>query len=58
MEWTVSFDKYCGAALVSTRGYGIGRQFQLLADGRVTADLQVFTDHDRAAEWLCAANVG
>jgi hypothetical protein len=37
----------------SAADYGLGRQFQMLADGRVSAELQVFTDLSSANEWLC-----
>ena len=37
----------------SIADYGLGRQFQGLADGHVSAELQVFTDESSATEWLC-----
>lgn len=36
--------------------YGLGRQFQSLAEGRVTAELQIFTDEASATDWLCRDN--
>jgi hypothetical protein len=37
----------------STADYGVGRQFQMLADGRVAAELEIFADEPSAKEWLC-----
>jgi hypothetical protein len=34
--------------------YGLGRQFQGLAEGNVAAQLGVFADEVSAREWLCA----
>jgi hypothetical protein len=38
----------------STSDYGLGRQFQSLADGHVSAELGIFADEESAKEWLCA----
>lgn len=38
----------------SAADYGVGRQFQLLAEGRVSADLEIFADEQAATAWLCA----
>ncbi len=42
----------------SAADYGIGRQFQNLAAGHLSAELQVFTDEALAREWLCASEQG
>ena len=35
--------------------FGVGRQFQKIVDGRVSANLAVFVDEDEAWSWLAAA---
>lgn len=43
----------------SAADYGVGRQFQSLADGHVSAELRIFNNEESAKEWLCApADVG
>jgi hypothetical protein len=54
------FEKRIGKArsailMSSGADYGLGRQFQNLAEGYVSAELQVFTDESSATEWLCRA---
>jgi hypothetical protein len=36
----------------SPADYGVGRQFQMLAENNASADVQVFTDESVAREWL------
>jgi hypothetical protein len=38
----------------SAADYGLGRQFQSLADGTVSAELGIFADEASAKDWLCA----
>ena len=38
----------------SIADFGTGRQFQLLLDGAVSADVRVFVDEKAAWEWLAA----
>jgi hypothetical protein len=38
----------------SAADYGLGRQFQSLADGTVKAKLGIFADEAAAKDWLCA----
>ena len=38
----------------SMSDYGLGRQFQSLADGHVSAQMGIFDDEDAAKKWLCA----
>ena len=42
----------------SLADYGLGRQFQNLADGYLSAELQIFTDEASATEWLCREGRG
>jgi hypothetical protein len=37
----------------SASDFGLGRQFQLLAEGRVSANLRIFSDESSAREWIC-----
>ena len=55
----LAHDQHIGAArsailMRSTADYGRGRQFQLLVEGLVSANLAVFTDERAAWQWLCA----
>lgn len=38
----------------SIADYGLGRQFQNLAEGYVSAELRIFTDESSATQWLSA----
>ena len=38
--------------------YGVGRQFQLLTEGRVAAELEIFADELTAKAWLCEPSRG
>jgi hypothetical protein len=38
----------------SSPDFGIGRQFQLLAEGRVGAELRIFADELSARDWVVA----
>jgi hypothetical protein len=37
----------------SDADYGLGRQFEMLASGEVSAELKIFTDEASARDWLC-----
>ena len=37
----------------SSSDFGLGRQFQMLIDGRASAELRIFSDESSATEWLC-----
>ena len=41
-------------ALVMSKGvgFGVGRQYQSLIDGSVSAQVQLFTDENKALKWL------
>ena len=43
-----------GYVVASQIGYGISRQFQMLMEGKSATRIEVFTDEERAVEWLTA----
>jgi hypothetical protein len=42
----------------SAADYGFGRQFEMLFEGHVSAQVQIFTDEEAATRWLCDAPAG
>ena len=49
----------CRAAIIVSGSlqYGLGRMFQILADGKVNINLQIFRDYEEGKQWLLEDNL-